>query len=570
MDAKVAEEAIARSVNPERMAQSVKLVQEVLAEVATKAEQAGVTQIDAATGQLRRFYKRNDFGMPHVFRNTEQFIKPGKIRDEALEVLQTMHGKSRRDAENILQKIHDRSLLEISEGNAHMGYSNLMGRRYNLPGFEDDPAAILPTYFGRMAQKIENAKAFGGETLPGNTGIEAAFPKAFAEVNTIANSVKRNTAKNIIRRQLGAVDPGNKFIQRIMPFQQAQAVMKLGTSQITQLTQFAASTIQPGYRDSFKNLLRLFSKDPLLHDAGIRSGAFMESLTRASIEQVAGSAGRRTTQSLRRSGFTWMDTTARRLGVLQGFSMASYASQQLTTLVRRLPEAGRLETKFINREIVKIERKLTTLGLDSKKIVERGGILTQEESLLAGQTISTNANFWTDALSLPEFWKSPEGRVLFQFKSFIFQWGRFINQAAVQPLVQHGEWGPMLRMLAAAQVSGEVVNDLQSIVRAKPRDKQGMARIIDNFAQGGSFAIVADAIRATNYEGGLWSFGLGPSADDVENIVHGAIDLATGRGPRRIVKKAVGMGVPFIPFVGPVIAPAVTNILFPPKRRRKK
>lgn len=540
-----------------------KAVAQVLKEVADQATAARVVQIDAASGELRRFRPRGDFGMPHVIVDTQQYITPGPMRDEALTILTKQHKLPLAQAEKVLEDMHASNLAEEVSGTGK-GYANLMGRRYGLPGFVQDPGAILPEYFSDMARKIELSARFGGETIPEKSTVRDIFPKAFEGIDKLVEPERRQAAEAAISGQLGQFTKGNVLTQKIAKIAQYQAVMKLGLAQFTQLTQFAATAAQTGFRDSFKDLLRLGARDPELHRVMLRTGAFMESLVRASQESMS-TGGGTITDVMKRTGFTAMDTQARRYGVLRGFSMASHQAEKLYELVQRQPQAKGLEAKYIAGQIAKIEKKFDMLGIDGADLVKRGGILSEDDLVRAGQKISTDVNFWSDSLSLPIFLKSPWGRILGQFKSFAFQQSKFIKDAIVKPALD-GDLGPLMKTLPALAATGEVIADIKSLIRLKPRTDTGLVRLLNDLGAGGSFGIVSDGIQATNYSDGLLKWAAGPMISDVTDLAYGGADLVKKGNIRKLGKKLVATGVPFIPYVGPIIAPAVGNVLFPPKQ----
>lgn len=540
-----------------------KEVARVMKEVADMATAARVVQIDAATGALRRFTPRGDFGMPHVIVDTQQYITPGPIRDEALTILTQREKMPLDQAERVLEEMHANNIADAASG-AGKGYANLMGRRYNLPGFVGDPGTVLPEYFSGIARKIEFSSRFGGETLPEKSTVRDIFPKAFEGVDKLVEPERRQAVESVLSGQLGQFEKGSILTQKIAKIAQYQAVMKLGLAQFTQATQFAAAVGPTGYRDAFKDLLRLGARDPELHTRMLRTGAFMESLVRASQESMS-TGGTMITDVMNRTGFTALDTQARRYGVLRGFTLASHQAEKLYELVQRQPEAKGLEAKYISGQIAAIEKKFNTLGIDGADLVRRGGILTEEDLIKAGQKISTDVNFWSDSLSLPIFLKSPWGRILGQFKSFAFQQSKFLKDAVVKPALD-GDLGPLMRIVPATVLTGEVIADIKSLIRLKPRTDEGLNRLLNDLAAGGSLGIIGDSIQATNFSDGLLKWAAGPLISDVTDIAYGASDLIRKGKIRKLGKKVIATGVPFIPYVGPLVAPAVGNLVFPPKQ----
>jgi len=542
------------------------VIQGVLREVATEAEKHGVTQIDAKTGGLRYFVARQDFGMPHVFVNTEQFIKPGKIRTEAIRVLMDEHGMSQAKAQKVLAEIHQQTTAAEANNYRGMSYINLKGRRYNLPGYEADPSKVIPDYLMNMAKRIENHRAFSVLGLPsvqGGAGLMEQFPRAYEPLKDLADPDQVKLAKNIISDQLGAFDRGDPVSRFFTKTMQSQAIEKLGFGQINQTTQFITPNIMFGWRRSAEDFIRMMA-DPEMHERLARSGGFLETLLRAHRQEMfgvndGGWLGKTAEARLRQSGFTKMDLGARIYSAMRGWTEAHYLADQLRFNTENM-EKGALG-KLTEQRIAKIKDKFAQLGLDADEIVKRGGFLTEEEGLKAAQTLSTKVNFWGDALSVPRFFRTPWGRILMQFKSFGYQQSRLMKQHVVDPALR-GDTGPLIRALIAQQASGEVINDVRAIGRLKPRTDAGIVRLLNNYAAGSSFGILGDMFRAASKPGAIAGFALGPQASDIGEVGYGLMGH-----PRFLAKKAVAIGVPYIPWVGPTIAPAVGNVLFPPEQQ---
>jgi len=232
-------------------------------------------------------------------------------------------------------------------------------------------------------------------------------------------------------------------------------------------------------------------------------------------------------------------------------------------LLKRQPLAKGIESKYISNQIAKIEKKFNTLGIDAADLVKRGGILSEDDIIRAGQKLSTDVNFWSDSMSLNTYLKSPWGRVFGQFKSFAFQQTKFIKDAVVKPAL-NGDLSPLMRIVPATVLTGEVIADIKALIRLKPRTDEGLNRLLTNLAVGGTLGLASDAIQATNYSDGLLKWAAGPQISDPTDLAYGAADVLKGKGIRKLGKKLVAMGVPFIRYAGPIVAPAVGNVLFPP------
>lgn len=406
--------------------------------------------------------------------------------------------------------------------------------------------------------------------LPMILNAKTMYPRAFDQVETIANPHLRELSEAVVARQLG-FEHGPQFnvAQRtgVQAAMAMQAVTKLGLAQISQVTQFLTPIARAGYKDSVKDLFRLMERSPELHDKISRSGAALHAVVRQSEESMTGKGSTMSGKMLRRSGFTALDTAARNYSVLRAWSMASHMAERMTELHNRLAKIGTrsFEANFISKELGKIEQKFVDLSLDPKAIAARGGTITEDEFMLAGQKLSADVNFWGDTLSLPPWWTSPWGRIATQFKSFSYQQGKFFKDFILKPAVQDGDIGPLLKFLPAALIGGEVIADLKAALRGKERTSAGTARLIEDLYTVGSFGLIGDTFQGTTDQGRLASQAFGPTAGTLMDGLVGAHGLVTGK-PKQLAKTATQLAVPFIPYVGPLVAPAVTNAMFPPKK----
>ncbi len=574
---------LARAQDSAGVQRAVSEVSSVLTRVGSLAEQAQLVVGDSESGQLYHFVRRKDFGMPHILVNTERFMEDGKLRTEALDSIKktlTKEGwKSSvagetldSHAQDVLERIHLRASGEYEEavrkfGKKFSGTVQVWGRHYNLPGYHLNPADVLPSYLERMARNITQAIEFGPEKDAAITGRtpKDLFPQAYAELGNITDQDTKNRLEAIITRQLGSgyKEASGRIKHTITSLQQFQAVTKLGLAQIAQTAQLVTPNFQTGFRGAVKDFFRLMSKDPALQDNLLRTGAFTQSLVRTAEESMY-SGGKEgvfdVAKVLQRTGFTGLDTLARKYGVLRGWSFASHQAEEAFRLSQRLNKASGLERGYIEGQLKKIEAKLVDLGVDTAALYKRGGILTPDEFLKAGQKVSTDWNFWGDSMSLPAFWNSPSGKVLTQFKSFAYQQSIALKKHVVKPALE-GDLMPLTRMLIAGQISGEVINDMRALARGKPRNEQ--RRIFDNYAALGLLSIWGDTMQAAEKKDWIGGFVAGPTGSDVLEASTALAEAIHGK-PKRAVKFVLQHVGPMVPVVGPLATPALVNALYPP------
>lgn len=397
-------------------------------------------------------------------------------------------------------------------------------------------------------------------------GIEMRYPRAFDQLKTVEDPQMKAMVTNIVRRQLGGLDPspyGEKALSRLAKL---EVVTKLALGAIAQPSQMLSAVVRTGWTGSFKNFLKVVGGDPEAIDFAIRSGVLLKGVVRQS-EQSLTAKGQ---DFLERVYFTQLDLKSRVFGALQGASFAEHQSRKLAMLAKRFPMELR-PTRVAN-QMAKIEQKLTQLGLDPADIVRRGGYLTEKQLLKAGQTVSGDVNFWGDSLALPEYMRSPYGRYVTQFKSFGFQQSKLIKDHVIAPM-RRGDFGPAIRFAMITPLGGEIIADLKGMLRARKKRFSGeqgwLERVWENIANAAGFGLVADGFEATKY-GMSGSFGLmaGPIGGTVAKTMTATGDLVRGQ-PKKAGQLIIETGLPGLaavafPPVLPLVAagaPALSNLL---------
>jgi len=514
----------------------------------------------------------------------------------------------------------------------------MVGRSIGLPGYETDVQDLLPQYYDSAARKITNhayfgpknavesavqqalfqkgklgeglgaqppqadqgelfsgQETFGGQGMPttprgelpqpqtiddiikaraaenqkqasADFGIERRYPEAFAQLERVQDPTLKSLSTTILRRQLGALEKQPIGEQALNFAARIEVVTKLALGAIAQPSQMLSGIVRTGFRGSLKNMMASLADDPEALDFALRSGVTLRSVVRESEQSLTGGE----TDFLKRVYFTQFDSKSRVFGALQG---ASYAEQQARKMVQVM-DNGTLGA----RQAQKIAGNLQKLGLDAAGIAQRGGWLNEDELLKAAQSVSGDVNFWGDALSLPEFYKSPYGRYITQFKSFGFQQTKLIKDMMIKPAMdwvnsggERGSLGPLTRFALLMPAGGEVITDLKKWIRARKRTDAPVARVMENIANAAGFGLAYDAFDATQY-GMSGSLGLlvGPNISEAGKAMT-AVGAAARGQPARLAHYALETGLPAItsltvPAAAPAVAavaPALANIVAP-------
>ena len=126
-----------------------------------------------------------------------------------------------------------------------------------------------------------------------------------------------------------------------------------------------------------------------------------------------------------------------------------------------------------------------------------------------------------------------------------------MRDRVIKPVLEDGNYGPLARMLLGMEVTGEMIAQLRELITGKEREEEGLERVLDNLTLGGGWGIVADVLQATDFQGGLSSYALGPMVSEVlkggENV-RAAVEGSPGPLQRQIVSGTV-------PFVAAIPVP---------------
>lgn len=518
-----------------------------------------------------------------------------------------------------------------------------IGRHIGLPGYEEDVAKVLPQYYDSVSRRLVGHAMFGpnnaveqalqkslfqkgqigerlnaaGEVAPAeqmslfspeelaggrgmprtplephkaqtveeimlerkiqnatdakrNFSIEQRYPRAFAQLQSIEDVPMKKLATTILRRQLGAVEATPYGEETLSRLAKLEVITKLALGAIAQPSQMMSAVVRTGWKGAFGNFVKAMGNDAEALNFAMRTGSILRSIVRESEQSLTGGE----TDFLKRVMFTQFDMKSRVFGALQGASYAEHMGVKLAQAVGNPNRFGAMRT------IQKLEEKFVGLGLDPAAIVKRGGTLTEDELLRAGQTVAGDVNFWGDSLSMPAFFRSPYGRYITQFKSFGFQQSKLIKDHLVKPAVEwarsggvRGDLGPLTRFALMMPAGGEIISDLKKFARGRQRTDVPVERVMENIANAAGFGLAWDAFDATKYgmSGSLGFMG-GPIAGTLAKGTT-AVGAAMRGNPDKLVRFSIETGLPAaaaltvpgaLPFVA-AGAPALANIVQPPQ-----
>lgn len=604
-------------------------------------QKAGMQVYDPEDNSFHRFALRKNY-IPHRFVNPEFYREGGEHRDETIRLLMQKTGRTVDQAKEWVDAFANRIdnwNQGVVEGRFPVGTSGhyLIGRSLGLPGYETRLDRILPQYYEHVARRLTNHIFFGADPIetaveqgvktdmlahgqlppeaavvqpadltytPPNPrqpssmweiiyarqrraesearaaqAIEFKYPKAFAPLETLPDGEMKKLATSVVRGQFGILDQPQFGKKPLEWLAKTEVVTKLALGAISQPSQMLSGIVRTRYRGAVRDLFRLMSQDPEVHDFAIRSSVALRSVVRDAQHALTS----KETDFLDKVLFTQFDVSSRVYGALRGASEAEYMAKELVATVQKAQTIGRNPfarvagtPKILQKRIAMLEKKFADLGIDAQEVVAHGGTLENEQILKAAQTVSMDVNFWGDALSLPVFYRSPYGRFITQFKSFGFQQSRLVKDQVVKPFVQwvEGKGGdpmPMTRFALLMPLGGEAISDLKAVARAKERPTNAVERIAENMGNAAGWGLLYDATRATDFGvAGTLGLAVGPIGSDFGKLGAALGEAKRGRGTklaRFALEEGLPMGAYYLtPRLAPAaaaITPALSNLLLP-------
>ncbi len=270
---------------------------------------------------------------------------------------------------------------------------------------------------------------------------------------------------------------------------------------------------------------------------GVESGAAIDSLISESLRH-SGASGRALTNYLRGIGFAGAERANR--------VVAANAGLRYSTKLLNKAKKGSTSAK---------SRLAELLGRDASEAIQRG-TLTEHEQLLAAKRFSDLTQFRSRPQDWPVLASTDLGRVVFQFKSYIYGQSKLIYDSTVKEL-KAGNFGRATRNLAVLgtvfPLGGELTRQIVNIITGKKDQSEGLRRYFEDVLQVGGAGVVGDALQAGEVGKGT-EFIVGPAASDIGE----ALTIAGRKGQgltRQAVRRVPGLG------------PMIYHRVFPKKQK---
>lgn len=470
--------------------------------------------------------------MPH-FVDFDAVAKDQARLSKIVQEIQAQESHSRGEAVSIPEA---QEIFNQMRRNSRQEYGHLeVARTFEFSDYERDGIKAWSQYVEGSLKRFNEAEVFGKKSeavveAVNHIGLTAGDDSAHAAQRYITQVMGKDPVSGIRN-----VDSNANMVLNTV--RSLETGFKLSHAVIANAAQPNQIGLITGYMNMYKGLRELQTEHG--KDFSRLAGATIEQAMRDLIEATG--PGKFGTAVLKYTGFTKVEQFNRMLAATSGKAFAQDLASKLQGATGRGAET--------------IKRHLRAMNIEPMDVIQRGFKLTQEEELKAARSIISRSQFKVRPQDLPLYWNGPLGKLVTQFSSFGFKAAKMINEEVIQEARQ-GNVKPLVRFLLVTPFVGEIIADVQSLVKNRDRPEELWKRIAENYAAVGAFGLFYDAFRSTSYgEVGVLRRIAGPSISDVAQLV------ASTQDPKMAARAAL-QNIP-------VAGPALRTTVFPPRQKRK-
>jgi len=520
----------------ERVKEATRIIRNELDKVADLAKELKVQvkvpkNITYRDGKAVFTYEKRDFKplknyFPHIFNLRD--LESGERRQLIVSELAKKHNIGLREAEEVL----DQWILS----NPDKVYGHLeIGRYFNVPGWEREPALALSSYINNAYKRIANLMFLGEEEI-GMRGTNTVKDRLLNEIYHLYGSDSAKYAKKVADRFITGHSESligspvwNKMNQTARKF---QIVSKMGLSFIANAPQHLnAALYTQSLTDYTKALLNSFVHRKEARAFAEEVGAIFDSTIKDMLKEAGATKGSFTEKFLKWSLFTPTENNNRIISA----NLAKYSLRRWFNVLKENPNDRRAQ------------KIISELLLEDPKKVARQESLTIEQIKKAAKRLADVTQFRADIPDLPLWATTPEGRLFTQFKVFAYNQALFLYDNVFGEFFR-GNAKPLVLFMTLFPMAGEVVADIRSLLTGQRRPRRFLERYLQNIAWVGGLGVASDIYKAvaSGSELGLWRYIGGPVLSDVVGGVVGTVEAMRGK-PERLERMAVSyMPIPIV------------------------
>ena len=171
------------------------------------------------------------------------------------------------------------------------------------------------------------------------------------------------------------------------------------------------------------------------------------------------------------------------------------------------------------RNVSKVSRLLTDMGLDPKAIIRRGKML-DEEAMKVGSYLLRETQFPKAYMDIPLFTQKETGKLFFQFSRFMYRQGGFIKRHILDEGKRYLDTGgkegsitPFLSYATTGAGAGFVIGNIRDVISGRERPEGMLDTYLDALSWVGAMGMFGNLVRSleTGPAHGMVQLG-GPSA----------------------------------------------------------
>jgi len=461
--------------------------------------------------------KKLDGYVPHIIK--PEVFKNQKLMDELVDHLVTTgqiilpKDKSnlpKAQAEQLLRRLA-RMMIDNGMNLNEMRHKNIQNeRQFEIPEkFLRRDLGIFTEYIENFSDRIVKAKMFGiHEEGLYNMAVEVAA-EATARYGRDKAEIQWRRALALANHISGRFDKHNETNALTNMIMNVFTVTKLTTAAIGQIPQFFAAGWRLGPKALVKGMA--FSGKAEYKEFVRRCGVNLES-TRNQIIRTAGDS-QFVKSYMKKIGFVRADAKARAIAAVAGKFYAEEISKKV--LKNYYAESGKIYKN--GKEVPRIKkgafseytdsklRALESLDINPVKLLEKG-YLPEKWVEFAARKAEVDTNFRADYMDLPEFRNSNIGRIVTQFKTFMYSNTKLIKDHVYKE-ARYGNFRPLAMLILLSVPGGLMSNDLKGIVtgrasslRALIEDDEYADFFIDSISAAGTLGILEMAMQTYKYQ----------------------------------------------------------------------
>lgn len=549
-----------------KVAQAKAMADRVFGEdgVITKGARDRAIAVLGPDEKLRPFEPLKDF-FPHEFSPEvrEELIHRGsKRRERAIDhLLNTGQAHDRETAEVLLDSRFGSRRTTIGERTYILDPDRFVGglertRDVNLPDYIKDPVAAFTLRLTKVARRFTQLDHYGeldrNIGSPGGyedpmTGMKVPAHGLIGEIQRTHGYERAQQAHAMFVESLGHRPDVSKAMRdaarKITGF---EALTKLPLAVIANASQFGLVAARTGIGPMAKGLAASVTRAgrQAAQELGVVSDMSLRELYRdvGEPEGLSGAVGKTSDTVLK--PFNAVEKWDRTVGANAGRAWADVVEKRLGS-ARNSEWTG---------------RELDRLNFSKEEIadIRSRGRLTKEDRDRIAWAITDQTQFLGRAYRRSQFFNTPAGEVIGQFKSFAINAGRMMKQAVFDE-AKRGNLKPLATVAVLFPVIGEGVQDVKALVRGSERPDSLAGRLIDNVFAVGGFGLATDFVQSLQYgEHGVANFLGGPAVSDAMQVLtrgyragQAAFSGDLEKTEKRL-KSLLEYGVRQVPFVGPM------------------